>query len=109
MIEDEAVARHVRRWREIAGDAVLLDGFHALKHALRFGADVTMVLTGDKAAALALARQLADDVTRYLDTFAVEVPGSVLRQLVPRVHPTGIVALAARPSAAANLAVTSPV
>ncbi|MBV9025242.1 MAG: TrmH family RNA methyltransferase [Streptomycetaceae bacterium] len=103
MIEDETVTRHVRRWREIAGDAVLLDGFHALKHALRFGADVTMVLTSDKAATLALAQQLADDVAWRLDALAVETPDSVLRQLVPRVHPTGIVALAARPSAAANL------
>jgi TrmH family RNA methyltransferase len=103
MIEDEAIVRHVQRWREIAGDAVLLDGFHALKHALRFGADVPMVLTSDKAATLALAQQLADDVTRQLEALAVELPGSVLRQLVPRIHPTGIVALAARPSAAANL------
>ncbi|MCQ4083215.1 RNA methyltransferase [Streptomyces sp. RB6PN25] len=104
MIEDEeAVAGLVRRWHESAGDAVLLDGFHALKHALRFGADATIVLTSDKTATLALAEQLADDLTRRLDALAVEVPGSVLRRLVPRVHPTGVVALATRPSATAHL------
>jgi tRNA G18 (ribose-2'-O)-methylase SpoU len=109
MIEDEAVAGQVRRWREIAGDAVLLDGFHALKHALRFGADVPMALTSDKSAALALARQLADDVTPHLDALAVEVPQAVLLRLVPRVHPTGILALAMRPGAAANLDVLQAV
>jgi TrmH family RNA methyltransferase len=111
VIEDEAVTQHVQRWREIAGggDAVLLDGFHTLKHALRFGAEVAMVLTSDKAATLGLAQQLADDITCRLNALAVEAPESVLRQLVPRVHPTGVVALAARPSAAANLDVLNAV
>ncbi|HEV7626589.1 MAG TPA: rRNA methyltransferase, partial [Streptomyces sp.] len=30
----------MRQWRELAGSGVLLDGFHAIKHALRFGARV---------------------------------------------------------------------
>lgn len=40
----------VREWRESAADdrAVLLDGFHALKHALRFGARVRIALTADR-------------------------------------------------------------
>ena len=104
MSEDGAVSHavshtvhHTERWREIAPDAVLLDGFHAIKHALRFGAAVSLVLTSDKAAVLALARTLADDVTAMIDALAVEVPADRLRTLVPRVHPTGIAALAERP------------
>ncbi|KAA6220813.1 TrmH family RNA methyltransferase [Streptomyces albofaciens JCM 4342] len=96
----------VRRWRASAGDpaSVLLDGFHALKHALRFGGDVRQVLTGDKAALLALAGELADDLTDTLDTLAEQVPLAALRTLLPKVHPTGVAALAVRPDAEANLA-----
>ena len=39
---------------DLPGGTVLLDGFHALKHALRFGAHITEALTTDKAAATTL-------------------------------------------------------
>ncbi|SFD23961.1 TrmH family RNA methyltransferase [Streptomyces aidingensis] len=91
-----------RRWRELAGPAggepggktVLLDGFHALKHALRFGADVPLALAGDKPAALALARELAPDLAGRLETLLTPVAPEVLATLVPRPHPTGVAALA---------------
>ncbi|QMU79908.1 TrmH family RNA methyltransferase [Streptacidiphilus sp. PB12-B1b] len=92
------------RWRQLAPESVLLDGFHALKHALRFGTDIRAVLTSDRAAVAELAGQLADDVAARVDALAVEIPAAALRELVPRVHPTGVVALAARPARAANLA-----
>ncbi|MEU6394225.1 TrmH family RNA methyltransferase [Streptomyces sp. NPDC046939] len=94
----------VRVWRGRAEAAVLLDGFHALKHALRFGADVPVALAVDRAAALALADDLAPDVVAHLDALLVEVEEDVLRGLVPRLHPTGVAALAARPARADNLA-----
>lgn len=37
-------------WHLHAGRCVLLDGFHALKHALRFGAEVPVAVTSDRAA-----------------------------------------------------------
>ncbi|MEN2420458.1 TrmH family RNA methyltransferase [Streptomyces rimosus] len=106
MIENGTSDDPVRRWRASAGDpaSVLLDGFHALKHALRFGGDVRQVLTGDKAALLALAGELADDLTGTLDALAEQVPLAALRTLLPKVHPTGVAALAVRPAAEANLA-----
>lgn len=94
----------VRAWRRLADSAVLLDGFHALKHALRFGADVPVALAVDRASALALADELAPDVVRDLAGLLVEVPDEVLRGLVPRLHPTGVAALAGRPARADNLA-----
>ncbi|MFI6447558.1 TrmH family RNA methyltransferase [Kitasatospora sp. NPDC050543] len=96
----------VQRWRESAEapGVVLLDGFHALKHALRFGGRVRQALTVDRSALLALAAELAPDVTEAVDALAVEVPAEVLRALVPRVHATGVAALAERPTPAANLA-----
>ncbi|MFG2606690.1 TrmH family RNA methyltransferase [Streptomyces sp. NPDC048514] len=91
------------RWREHAGGAVLLDGFHALKHALRFGAEVPVAVTTDRRAALALAEELAGDVRDALDGLLTEVAEETYAALVPRPHPTGVAALAVRPPRAANL------
>lgn len=44
----------------------VLEGFHALKHALRFGADVLELATADPGRVLALAWSLAPDVARTL-------------------------------------------
>ncbi|WP_199550231.1 RNA methyltransferase [Streptomyces sp. N35] len=97
----------VRRWRTHADDCVLLDGFHALKHALRFGAEIPLVLTSDRQGVLDLAADLAPDVAGALAARAVDVPDDVLRTLVPRLHPTRIAALAVRPSRTARLAALS--
>lgn len=95
----------VEEWRRQQADgSVLLDGFHALKHALRFDAAVGTVLTTDRAAVAALAESLAPDVAERIAALAVEVPAAELRALVPRLHPTGIAALAARPRREDNLA-----
>ncbi|BFO13670.1 hypothetical protein SHKM778_00580 [Streptomyces sp. KM77-8] len=99
----ETAADPVSAWRRLAGGAVLLDGFHALKHAVRFGADVTMALTADRAATLALADELAGDVRDTLAALLTEVPHETYAGLVPRPHPTAVAALAVRPSRAGNL------
>ncbi|MFI9360106.1 TrmH family RNA methyltransferase [Kitasatospora sp. NPDC053057] len=97
----------VRAWQVVEQEpgVVLLDGFHPLKHALRFGGEVRQVLTGDRGALLALAEELAPDVVGLLDGLAVEVSEERLRGLAPRLHPTGVIALAVRPSVEANRAV----
>ncbi|MFD8412586.1 MULTISPECIES: TrmH family RNA methyltransferase [unclassified Streptomyces] len=89
----------VREWRAVAegGDLVVLDGFHALKHALRFGADVRMAVADDPEAVRALAAQLAPDVSGDLERV---LRVGELRTFLPRVHPTGVAALAVRPDAA---------
>ncbi|MBY8881320.1 TrmH family RNA methyltransferase [Actinacidiphila acidipaludis] len=113
-MSDDAAAAHdsdavlaVRRWRAAAPGAVLLDGFHALKHALRFGADVRVALCADKAATLLLAADLAPDLTGTLADRLTEVPHGALRDLMARVHPTAVAALAARPGREENLAALS--
>ncbi|MFG2886399.1 TrmH family RNA methyltransferase [Streptomyces sp. NPDC048297] len=93
----------VIRWREQADGAVLLDGFHALKHALRFGAQVPVAVTTDRSATLALAEELAGDVRDALEALLTEVPRETYASLVPRPHPTGVAALAVRPSREANV------
>ncbi|MFD0002855.1 TrmH family RNA methyltransferase [Streptomyces sp. NPDC127178] len=93
----------VTSWNRLAGTSVLLDGFHALKHAVRFGAEVPVAVAVDRAAALALADELAPDVRDALDALLTQVPESTYTSLVPRPHPTGVAALAVRPPRAANL------
>ncbi len=93
----------VAAWRRLAGTSVLLDGFHALKHALRFGADVPVAVATDRRAALALADDLAPDVRDSLDALLSEVPEDTYRSFVPRPHPTGVAALAVRPAREAHL------
>ncbi|MDV9174295.1 TrmH family RNA methyltransferase [Streptomyces sp. W16] len=97
---DPAAADH---WHRLAETAVLLDGFHALKHALRFGAEVPVAVTTDRSAALALAAELAPDVLDTLDALLTEVPEDTYRSYVPRPHPTAVAALAVRPAREANL------
>ncbi|MEV7439665.1 RNA methyltransferase [Streptomyces sp. NPDC091204] len=103
MGEQAGADETVREWREAAGrpDLVLLDGFHALKHALRFGADVRIALADDPAGVRALAAELAPDVEADV---ARLVRRAGLKELLPRVHPTGVAALAVRPDRAAALA-----
>ncbi|MGP4010725.1 TrmH family RNA methyltransferase [Streptomyces sp. 4N124] len=93
----------VTSWHRLADASVLLDGFHALKHAVRFGAAVPVAVAVDRAATLALADELAPDVRDTLDALLTEVPEPTYRSLVPRPHPTAVAALAVRPPRAANL------
>lgn len=93
----------VTDWHRLAGACVLLDGFHALKHAVRFGARIPVAVTTDRRATLKLADELAADVRDTLDALLTEVPETTYTSLVPRAHPTAVAALAVRPSRAANL------
>ncbi|MGW6472065.1 TrmH family RNA methyltransferase [Streptomyces nigra] len=93
-----------RLWHRLSGTSVLLDGFHALKHAVRFGAEVPVAVAVDREAALALAEELAPDVRDALEALLTEVTQAEYTALVPRPHPTAVAALAVRPSREANLA-----
>jgi RNA methyltransferase, TrmH family len=80
-----------------AAGVVLLDGFHAVKHALRFGAEVLSAITADRAGALVLADALAPDLTETLDGLLVEVDSATFALATGRGgHHTGVAALARR-------------
>lgn len=83
------------------GQAVL-EGFHPLKHALRFDASILEAPTDDARRVLGLAADLAPDLTARLRDLLVEVPAEVFRALVPIPPPTGVVARARRPAADAG-------
>ncbi|HWB69692.1 MAG TPA: TrmH family RNA methyltransferase [Solirubrobacterales bacterium] len=86
--------RLARKDREL----VVLEGFHALKHALRFGAEVLEALATDPVAVAGLAEELAPDLAAELPGRVERVEEDVLAGLVPHAPRTGVVAIAKRPA-----------
>ncbi|MCL2784992.1 MAG: RNA methyltransferase [Propionibacteriaceae bacterium] len=79
------------------GDLVALEGVHALKHALRFGASVVEILTDDLDRAVEIADGIADELGEVLRTQARVVATSELRQRSTQPIPTRVLAYAERP------------
>jgi RNA methyltransferase, TrmH family len=75
-----------RRRREL----VVLEGFHAIKHAIRFGAEILGAWTADPAEIEELKGRLAPDIELAVTCVELEA----LKQVVPRAQ---IVAVARRP------------
>ena len=75
----------------------VLEGFHPLKHALRFGANVLEVVSCDPAELDGLAAQLAPDLSARLRTLVRRVEPSVFDRLAPLAPSTGVMSLAERP------------
>jgi TrmH family RNA methyltransferase len=102
----------VQRFRRARRDPglVVLEGFHALKHGLRFGADVVEVAAVDPGELDRLAVELAPDLAGSLAARATPVGEDVLAELAPQAPRTGVVAIAHRPAvdAAAALADERP-
>ena len=86
--------RVARRERDLA----VLEGFHALKHALRFGADVLEAVAVDPGELEQLADGLAADLVGSLEQRVTPVDPEVLANLVPQAPRTGVVAIARRPA-----------
>jgi tRNA G18 (ribose-2'-O)-methylase SpoU len=78
---------------------VVLEGLHAVKHAVRFGAAVERVVVEDRDVAAALAARVAPDVADAIVGRA-EVAED-FRALSPRPVPTGVIAVVRRPAARA--------
>ncbi|HXE44275.1 MAG TPA: TrmH family RNA methyltransferase [Conexibacter sp.] len=88
------------RFQRARGDERLavLEGFHALKHALRFGAEVELVAAVDPEALEAMAAELAPDLAGRFRALAGEpVTPELLGTLAPHVPRTQVLALARRP------------
>jgi RNA methyltransferase, TrmH family len=73
------------------GNLVVLEGFHAIKHAVRFGGEILGAWTADLAEVNDLIERLAPDVRIPVEV----VDADALRQVVPRGQ---IVAVARRPT-----------
>ena len=96
----EAEAGLVRRYRAARRDRGLavLEGFHALKHALRFGAEVEEAVAADMGELGRLAAELAPDLAEALPARVTPVGPETIAELVPQAPRTGVVAIARRPA-----------
>ncbi len=91
-------------------DLTVVEGFHALKHALRFGAELVEAVAVEPERLEELARELAPDLAGRVGGRVERVDAAVLADLTPLVPRTGVVAIARRPpvDVAAVLADRSP-
>lgn len=107
--EEQALIRRFRTARRDPRLAVL-EGFHALKHALRFGAGVVEAVAADRARLRDLAAELAPDLGDALAERTVPVAAGLIAELAPQAPRTGVVAIARRPEIdlAAVLAAAGP-
>lgn len=95
----ETAQELIARFRAARQDStlVVLEGFHALKHALRFGAAVTTAVTPNAAALSRLARQLGPDLDAPIASLVHEIDPATFAALAPVAPATGVLALARRP------------
>jgi TrmH family RNA methyltransferase len=94
--DEQALIRRYRTARRDSGLAVL-EGFHALKHALRFGAEVVEAVAVDRRRLEELAGELAPDLAGSLADRTAPVAPELVAELVPQAPRTGVVAIARRP------------
>src|SRR5271165_7342388 len=72
----------------------VLEGFHPLKHALRFDANVLEVVSRDPAELDRLVTLLAPDIRSRLQPLVREVGPAVFDKLAPLTPSTGVMSLA---------------
>lgn len=95
--------RAARRDPELA----ILEGFHTVKHAIRFGAEVIALVGTDVAAAERLAAALAPDLTgRFAHSMRV-VSEATFSELAPQAPHTRVMAIAGRPRVDVDAALSS--
>jgi RNA methyltransferase, TrmH family len=89
----------IRRFRTARRDSRLavLEGFHALKHAVRFGGEVEEAVASDPHQLRDLAAELAPDLGDSLAERTTPVSAALVAELVPQAPRTGVVAIARRP------------
>jgi TrmH family RNA methyltransferase len=93
----DALVQRYRAARRDRGLAVL-EGFHALKHALRFGAELVEAAASDREELERLATQLAPDLAGSLAQRVRSVEAEVLARMAPHAPRTGVISIARRPA-----------
>jgi RNA methyltransferase, TrmH family len=76
---------------------VVLEGLHALKHAVRFGAQVTQVAITAPEEVRAVAKAFAPDLLERVLPAAQAVSPEAFQTLAPQPPSTGVIAIALRP------------
>jgi TrmH family RNA methyltransferase len=89
-------------------ELTVVEGFHALKHALRFGAELVEAVAADPPALEEMAADLAPDLAGQVAGVVQAVDKSTLADLVPLVPHTGVAAIARRPRVDLAAALADP-
>jgi TrmH family RNA methyltransferase len=97
-----AVIQHSRIVQEFRAarhksDLAVLEGFHAVKHALRFGATLDALVGTNGSKLRELARVLAPEMQDHLAAELEVVPPEVFSLLAPHAPRTGVMGIAKRP------------
>jgi TrmH family RNA methyltransferase len=106
-VADEELRRRFRSARRDP-ELTVLEGFHALKHALRFGAEVEIAVAVDPGELEELAAALAPDLAGRLADLVAPVDAETLAGLVPQAPRTGVVVIARRKPADLAAALADP-
>ena len=77
---------------------VVIEGFHPLKHAIRFGVELLEVVSPDLQELAELQAEYAPDIGSKITDQAEAVTGEVFGRLGPSKPPTGVMAIARRPA-----------
>lgn len=86
----------------------VIEGFHALKHALRFGAELVEAVAVDPPALETMAAALAPDLSGQLAGRVEQIDKEALGELVPLLPHTGVAAIARRPAVDPGAALAAP-
>jgi TrmH family RNA methyltransferase len=89
-------------------DLTVVEGFHALKHALRFGAEVVEAVAVEPDSLEEMAGDLAPDLAGQIAGRVETVDKETLADLVPLVPHTGVAAIARRPRVDLEAALADP-
>jgi RNA methyltransferase, TrmH family len=106
-VKDGSLIPRFGRARRDSSLAVL-EGFHPLKHAMRFGARLLEVVTRDPAGLEALARRLAPELAERMRELARPVDPDLFDELAPLTPTTGVMAIAERPAVQADALLALP-
>lgn len=76
------------------GKHVIIEGTQALKHAVRFGAEIEHIITCDISELNKLVDELAPDISPMISSKILEVDDGTFQKISPKNHRTRVVTLA---------------
>lgn len=103
-LDSAAAARLISLFRGArrSHELTVLEGLHPVKHALRFGAEIEHLVTGDLQLLTRLCQQLAPDIEQAVTERVMVVEPEVFAQLAPVPPDSGVMAISRRRPAVAD-------
>ncbi len=81
----------------LSHEFVVLEGFHPVKHAIRFGAKIIKICSNNKQQVIKLAQSKSPDIIDFLENNLHEISQSEYNSLAPKPPKTGVIAIAQKP------------